>query len=194
MTNYNLQRKILFNDVIDLLLSVKWTQKITAKNYDRLATYSMCTKWCKAISALLTSGTVATLFDSNSSWAKYIAIIGALIFTALEVISNQFNVVKDQVNLFEAKEGFWEKSILLTNLAREIKFSENTSESELKSWQVQYKSILNKIKEVQSGLPSVPSRVVYKAEKEIKDAHASNNWENKNQLLPPDIRQFSKEN
>ncbi|QYN53406.1 hypothetical protein [Lactobacillus panisapium] len=194
MINYNLQRKILFNDVIDLLLSVRWTQKITAKNYDRLAKYSMFIKWFKAISAVLTSGTVATLFDSNSSQAKYIAIIGALIFTALEVISNQFNIVKDQVNLFEAKEDFWEKSILLTNLAREIKFSENASESDLKGWQVQYKSILNRIKEVQSGLPSVPLRVVHKAEKEIKDAHASNNWENKNQLLPPDIRQFSKEN
>ena len=194
MTNHNLQRKILFNNVIDLLLSIKWTQKITATNYDRLAKYSMWIRWGKATAALLTSGTVATLFASNSNLAKYIAIAGSLIFTALEVISNQFNIVKDQVNLFEAKESLWEKSILLTNLARKIKFSENVSESSLQDWQLEYNNILNKIKKVQSGLPSAPKRVVNKAESEIKKEHSSNNWENKEQLLPPDLMRFSREN
>lgn len=194
MTKDNLQRKILFNSVIDLLLSVKWTQKITAINYDRLARYKMWIKWCKVMAALLTSGTVATLFASNSNLAKYIAIAGSLIFTALEVISNQFNIVKDQVNLFEAKENLWEKSILLTNLARKIKFSENISESSLQDWQFEYNNILNKIKKVQSGLPSAPERVVNKAESEIKKEHSSNNWENKEQLLPPDLMRFSREN
>lgn len=94
MTNYNLQRKILFNSVIDLLLSVKWTQKITATNYERLTKYSMLIKWCKAIAALLTSGTVATLFTSNHKLAKCIAIMGSLILLALEIKSNQFNIVK----------------------------------------------------------------------------------------------------
>lgn len=194
MTKNNLQRNILFNSVIDLLLSVKWTQKITALNYDRLSRYKMWIKWCKVIAALLTSGTVATLFASNSNLAKYIAIAGSLIFTALEVISNQFNIVKDQVNLFEAKESLWEKSILLTNLSRKIKFSENVSESSLQDWQLEYNNILNKIKKVQSGLPSAPERVVNKAESEIKKEHSSNNWENKEQLLPPDLMRFSREN
>ena len=125
---------------------------------------------------------------------SYIAIAGSLIFTALEVISNQFNIVKDQVNLFEAKESLWEKSILLTNLARKIKFSENVSESSLQDWQLEYNNILNKIKKVQSGLPSAPERVVNKAESEIKKEHSSNNWENKEQLLPPDLMRFSREN
>ena len=194
MTNHNLQRKILFNNVIDLLLSIKWTQKITATNYDRLAKYSMWIRWGKATAALLTSGTVATLFASDSNLVKYIAIVGSLIFTALEVISNQFNIVKDQVNLFEAKESLWEKSILLTNLARKIKFTESVSETELKDWHLEYKNILNDIKKIQSRLPAVPGRVVHKAEVEIKNKHASNNWENKEQLLPPHIIRFSKEN
>ena len=54
--------------------------------------------------------------------------------------------------------------------------------------------ILNKIKKVQSGLPSAPERVVNKAESEIKKEHSSNNWENKEQLLPPDLMRFSREN
>lgn len=194
MNSYNLRRKVLFNSVIDLLLSVKWTQKITAIKYDRLAQYSMWIKWCKAIAALLTSGTVATLFASNNNWAKYIAIIGSLIFAALEIISNQFNIIKDQVNLFEAKESLWEKAILLTNLARKIKFNENESEVEFNGWQAEYKRILSEIKNVQIKLPSVSSKVIGEAESAIKNEHASDNWENVDQLLPPDIRYFSKEN
>lgn len=193
MNSYNLHRKILFGNVTDLLLSVKWTQKITAINYDRLAKYSMWIKWCRAIAALLTSGTVATLFASNNNWAKYIAIIGSLIFSALEIISNQFNIIRDQVNLFEAKESLWEKAILLTNLARKIKFNETESESEFNGWQAEYKRILSEIKNVQIKLPSVPSRVIGKAEASIKKEHVSDNLENVDQLLPPDIRYFSKE-
>ena len=47
---------------------------------------------------------------------------------------------------------------------------------------------------MQIKLPSVPSRVIGKAEASIKKEHVSDNWENVDQLLPPDIRYFSKEN
>lgn len=81
------KREVIFNNAIDLLLSVNWTQKITAKHYDTLSVYSTCIKWWKVFGILLTSTTVATLFADNTLWAKVSAIVGTLILTTLEIIS-----------------------------------------------------------------------------------------------------------
>lgn len=91
------RREAIFNSTIDLLLSVNWTQKITAKHYDTLSFRSMCIKWSKVFGTLLTSTTVATLFAANTFWAKTLAILGTLILTTLEIISNQFNIEKSRV-------------------------------------------------------------------------------------------------
>ncbi|MFR0502760.1 SLATT domain-containing protein [Limosilactobacillus reuteri] len=184
------RREVIFNNTIDLLLSVNWTQKITAKHYDTLSFYSTFIKWGKVVGVLLTSTTVATLFARNTVWAKALAILGTLILTTLEIISNQFNIEKSMAILFNAKEDLWNIKTDITGLAREIKCS---SDEDLGNLANKYGVLLSQVKKIQSSIPSAPNRDVNKASKDINDRHDNDLWENRKQLLPPDLLHF-KEN
>lgn len=184
------RREAIFNDTIDLLLSVDWTQKITAKHYDTLSFNSTCIKWCKVFGTLLTSTTVATLFAANTFWAKALAILGTLILTTLEIISNQFNVEKNRANLFNAKEGLWNAKADITCLAREIKSSPN---NDLAALEDKYQILLRQVEKIQYGIPSATNRDVNKARNDINKMRDNDLWENKKKLLPPDLLDF-KEN
>lgn len=184
------RREAIFNSTIDLLLSVNWTQKITAKHYDTLSFRSTCIKWSKVFGTLLTSTTVATLFAANTFWAKTLAILGTLILTTLEIISNQFNIEKSRVILFNAKESLWNAKADITNLARKIKSS---PDEELKTLENKYQDLLRQVEEIQSGIPSASKREINKASEDINKRHDNDLWENKKKLLPPDLL-FFKEN
>ncbi len=184
------RREAIFNSTIDLLLSVNWTQKITAKHYDTLSFRSMCIKWSKVFGTLLTSTTVATLFAANTFWAKTLAILGTLILTTLEIISNQFNIEKSRVILFNAKESLWNAKADITSLARKIKSS---PDEELKTLENKYQDLLRQVEEIQSGIPSASKREINKASEDINKRHDNDLWENKKKLLPPDLL-FFKEN
>lgn len=184
------RREAIFNNTIDLLLSVNWTQKITAKHYDTLSFRSMCIKWSKVFGTLLTSTTVATLFAANTIWAKVLAILGTLILTTLEIISNQFNIEKSRVILFNAKESLWNAKADITSLARKIKSS---PDEELKTLENKYQDLLRQVEEIQSGIPSASKREINKASEDINKRHDNDLWENKKKLLPPDLL-FFKEN
>lgn len=184
------RREAIFNSTIDLLLSVNWTQKITAKHYDTLSFRSMCIKWSKVFGTLLTSTTVATLFAANTFWAKTLAILGTLILTTLEIISNQFNIEKSRVILFNAKESLWNAKADITSLARKIKSS---PDEELRTLENKYQDLLRQVEEIQSGIPSASKREINKASEDINKRHDNDLWENKKKLLPPDLL-FFKEN
>lgn len=181
------KREVIFNNAIDLLLSVNWTQKITAKHYDTLSAYSTHMKWGKVVGVLLTSTTVATLFAANAFWAKLSAIAGTLILTTLEIISNQFNIEKSRAVLFNAKEELWNVKSEITSLAREIK---SEPEEELKILEGNYADLLRRVEKIQSGIPSAPNRDVNKASNDINNRRDNDLWENKKQLLPPDLLDF----
>lgn len=184
------RREAIFNNAIDLLLSVNWTQKITAKHYDTLSGCSTCIKWGKIVGILLTSTTVATLFADNTLWAKVSAIVGTLILTTLEIISNQFNVEKSRAILFNAKEDLWNAKADITDLAREIK---STSDGDLENLKNKYQDLLKRVERIQSGIPSAPKKDIDKASDDINKRRDNDLWENKKQLLPPDLLYF-KEN
>ncbi|MGG7011480.1 UNVERIFIED_CONTAM: SLATT domain-containing protein [Limosilactobacillus fermentum] len=184
------KREVIFNNAIDLLLSVNWTQKITAKHYDTLSFWSTCIKWVRVVGILLTSTTVATLFADNSLWAKVSAIIGTLILTTLEIISNQFNIEKSRAILFNAKEDLWNTKADITSLAREIKSS---SDGDLEILKNEYQDLLKQVEKIQSGIPSAPEKDIGKASDDIKKRRDNDLCENKKQLLPPDLLYF-KEN
>lgn len=181
------RREAIFNSTIDLLLSVNWTQKITAKHYDTLSFRSTCIKWSKVFGTLLTSTTVATLFAANTFWAKTLAILGTLILTTLEIISNQFNIEKSRVILFNAKESLWNAKADITSLARKIKSS---PDEELKTLENKYQDLLRQVEEIQSGIPSASKREINKASEDIKKRRDNDLWENKKDLLPPDLLLF----
>ncbi|CUR42494.1 hypothetical protein LRLP16767_LR202_02154 [Limosilactobacillus reuteri] len=181
----------IFNNTIDLLLSVKWTHKITAIHYDRLCKYDTVIKWCKICSSILSSGSIASLFAWNSLLSKIIAIIGSLTFTATELISNKFLLEKNKVSLFNSKEELWSISVELTSLARSINAS--SDEDNLMEFIDEYTEILNKVKNIQMGLPSASNKDIKKADKAINTDHDDNNWENKSSMLPPDLRKFNEE-
>ena len=184
------KREVVFNNTIDLLLSVSWTQKITAKHYDSLSARSTYIKWGKIAGLLLTSTTVATLFAANTVLAKISSIGGTLILTTLEIISNQFNIEKSMAILFNAKEDLWNIKTDIIDLAREIKCSYDEDLGNLTN---KYGVLLSQVKKIQSGIPSAPNRDVNKAAKDINDRHDNDLWENRKQLLPPDLLHF-KEN
>lgn len=184
------KREVIFNNTIDLLLSVNWTQKITAKHYDTLSVRSNWIKWGKVVGVLFTSTTVATLFAANTFLAKVFAIAGTLILTTLEIIANQFNIEKSMAILFNAKEDLWNVKTDITGLAREIKCS---SDEDLENLEGKYDNLLRQVKKIQSGIPSASNKDVNKASKDINNRRDNDLWENKKQLLPPDLLHF-KEN
>ncbi len=181
------RREAIFNSTIDLLLSVDWTQKITAKHYDTLSLRSTWIKWGKVFGTLLTSTTVATLFAANTFLAKVLAILGTLTLTTLEIISNQFNIEKSRAILFNAKEGLWNIKADITSLAREIKSS---SDENIEILEEKYQDLLRRVKKIQSGIPSASKRDVNKASEDIKKRRDNDLWENKKDLLPPDLLLF----
>lgn len=182
-------RNDIYQSTIDLLLRVEWTQKITAKHYDRLSKYNIWINWGKVGASFLSSGSVATLFAWNTWIAKIIAIVGSLGFTAIELISNKFSLNNDLAYLLNAKEKLWGISIDLTNLARKEKSS--SKDEDLIDFCDKYAKLLNDVKVIQLGLPPASSGDVDAAEKEVHDEHSNNNWENENELLPPDLRNNS---
>ncbi|MFR0499749.1 hypothetical protein [Limosilactobacillus reuteri] len=181
------RREAIFNNTIDLLLSVNWTQKITAKHYDTLATRSTYIKWCKVFGTLLTSTTVATLFANNTFWAKVLAIIGTLILTTLEIISNQFDIERSKAILFNAKEELWNIKTEITVLARKIKYS---SDESLEILEDKYSDLLKQVEKVQSEIPSASNRNINEASRDINKRYDNDLWENKKRLLPPDLLHF----
>ncbi|WP_283605505.1 SLATT domain-containing protein [Lactobacillus gallinarum] len=184
-----MDRENLFNDVKDLLLSVKWTHKITAAHYDRLSNYNRWIVWIKVFAALLSSGSVASLLIWFNLWyVKLLSIIGSVSFTLIELVSNKFNLEKNRAILFNAKEELWEISLELTSLDREIKSkSDNIS---LQDEKKKYLELLNKVKGIQLKLSSPIQKDIAKASKEIKDRHDDDNRENEKVLLPPDLWNF----
>lgn len=78
-------KKDILNNVLDLLLSVKWTHKITAIHYDRLSKYDTTVKWVKVIATILSSSSVASLFAWNTLVGKIFAMLGTLLFTTIEI-------------------------------------------------------------------------------------------------------------
>ena len=130
------------------------------------------------------------LFAANTFWAKTLAILGTLILTTLEIISNQFNIEKSRVILFNAKESLWNAKADITNLARKIKSS---PDEELKTLENKYQDLLRQVEEIQSGIPSASKREINKASEDINKRHDNDLWENKKKLLPPDLL-FFKEN
>jgi hypothetical protein len=182
-------RENLFNDVKDLLLSVKWTHKITAVHYDRLSKYNSWIVWVKVAAAFISSGSVASLLIWFDLWyIKLLSIIGSVGFTAIELVSNKFNLEKNRAILFNAKEELWEISLELTSLDREIKSKSNNIS--LQDEKREYLELLNRVKGIQLKLSSPIQKDIEKASKEIKDRHDSNNRENEKVLLPPDLWNF----
>lgn len=184
-----MDRENLFNDVKDLLLSVKWTHKITAVHYDRLSKYNNLIIWAKVVAAFVSSGSVASLLIWFNLWyIKLFSIIGSVGFTAIELISNKFNLEKNRAILFIAKEELWEISIELTSLNREIK--SNSNNISLQDERRKYIELLNKVKGIQLKLSSPIQKDIAKASKEIKDRHDYDNRENEKILLPSDLWNF----
>lgn len=184
-----MDRENLFNDVKDLLLSVKWTHKITAVHYDRLSKYHKWIVWAKVAAAFISSGSVASLLIWFDLWGiKLLSIIGSVSFTAIELVSNKFSLEKNRAILFNAKEELWEISIELTSLDRDIK--SNSNDTSLQDERKEYLEILNKVKGIQLKLSAPIQKDIAKASKEIKDRHDYDNRENEKVLLPPDLWNF----
>ncbi|TLQ21538.1 hypothetical protein [Lactobacillus helveticus] len=184
-----MDRENLFNDVKDLLLSVKWTHKITAAHYDRLSKYDSWIIWAKVFAAFVSSSSVASLLIWFNLWyIKLLSIIGSVSFTAIELVSNKFNLEKNRAILFNAKEELWEISLELTSLDREIKSRSNNIS--LQDEKKEYLELLNKVKGIQLKLSSPIQKDTTKASEEIKDRHDDNNRENEKVLLPSDLWNF----
>ncbi|WP_268912549.1 SLATT domain-containing protein [Lentilactobacillus sp. SPB1-3] len=184
-------RERVFNNTIDLLLSVSWTQKITAEHYDLLSKYSTWIKWIRIFSTLLTSTTVATLFASNNFKTKLAAIVGSILLTLLEIITNQFNIEKSMAKLSILKEELWNIKIDITGLARRLKcVSDDVKIDEL---EVGYNDLLNKVKSIQAEIPSAPKISIVNASRDIHERNDNDIWNDREKLLPRDILHF-KEN
>lgn len=179
-------KKDILNNVLDLLLSVKWTHKITAIHYDRLSKYDTAIKWFKVIATVLSSSSVASLFAWNTWAGKILAMIGTLLFTTIEIVTNKFSLDQNRVLLFNAKEDLWNISIELIALARCIKSSQNNDDLSL--LHKKYLELLNEVKKVQRTLPSSSKRDNDNSSDAINCKHDDNNWENKENMLPPDLR------
>ncbi|MFK5220654.1 SLATT domain-containing protein [Lactobacillus helveticus] len=184
-----MDKESLFNDVKDLLLSVKWTHKITAVHYDRLSKYNCWLVWSKVIAAFISSGSVASLLVSANIWTKSFSIFGSIIFTAIELVSNKFRLEENQVNLFNAKEELWEISQELTSLDREIKSSSDNA-IPIQVERKRYIELLNRVKAIQIRLSPSSSKDIKVASRDIKKRHDYDNWENQRILLPPDLWHF----
>lgn len=89
-----MDKESLFNDVKDLLLSVKWTHKITAVHYDRLSKYNCLLVWFKVGAAFISSGSVASLLIWANFGTKLFSIVGSITFTVIELVANKFNLEK----------------------------------------------------------------------------------------------------
>ncbi len=184
-------KKDILNNVLDLLLSVKWTQKITASHYDRLSRYDTTVKWVRVVATILSSGSVASLFAWDTLAGKISAMLGTLLFTMIEIVTNKFSLDQNRVLLFNAKEDLWDISFELTILARCVKSSQNNNDLSL--LHKQYLEILNKVEKVQKTLPSASKRDISDSSYAINRKHDDNNWENEENMLPPDLRNFTKE-
>lgn len=186
-----INKKVLFENIIDLLLSVKWSQKITAKHYDRLYKYSIWLKWGRVAAAILTSGAAASLFAWNTFLGKVFSLIGALITLIIETLTNKFNLNKNTLTLFDSKEEFWDIAVELTTIARKVMVTNDSKY--LVSLNEEYKKILDRVEIIQKQLPSASKRDINKASNDIKNEHSDDNWENERHLLPPDILRYRKE-
>lgn len=186
-----MDRESLFNDVKDLLLSVKWTHKITAVHYDRLSKYNCCLTWAKVIAAFISSGSVASLLIWSNGFTKIFSSLGSICFTAIELISNKFSLEKNKAILFDAKEELWTISQELTFLDREIK-ANTGNDIPLKVEKKQYIDLLNKVKAIQLKLIAPNKNDIKNASEDIKKRHDYDNRENENILIPSDLWDFEK--
>ncbi len=184
-------KKDILNNVLDLLLSVKWTHKITAIHYDRLSKYDTTVKWVKVIATILSSSSVASLFAWNTLVGKIFAMLGTLLFTTIEIVTNKFSLGQNRVLLFNAKEDLWNISVELTALARCVKSSHDNDDLSL--FHKKYLELLNEVKKVQRTLPSASERDTNNSSDAINCKHDDNNWENEGNMLPPDLRDSTKE-